>query len=139
MAAGLSAFMFFWFRAEGSAWHACLKRPGFTPPDVVSIIGWASVFALMAFVAQRQICRSNIPARNRLAVAAALIPLWSYAMYARHSVLPGFLLLVCILVADLCAMRQTRQGDRLSSVLILIAMVWVAYQAVISYAVYMMN
>jgi tryptophan-rich sensory protein len=128
-------------------WYAGLRKPGFSPPNVVFGPAWAVLYALMALAFWRILILPEPEGRQGIRKAAiglflaqlALNVLWPWAFFAAHSPVLGLIDIVpqTLLVGATLALFW--RLDRLAGLCLLPLLLWVGYAAALNFAIWRLN
>jgi tryptophan-rich sensory protein len=126
-----------------SEWYNELNKPAWTPPNAVFAPVWTALYVTMALAAWLAWHRGRLaptaPPLLLFFLQLALTALWAAFFFAHQQ--PGLaffeiLLLWCALLATLVSFWRI---ERLAGVLLVPALVWVAFAAALNYAIWRMN
>jgi benzodiazapine receptor len=126
-------------------WYAGLAKPPFNPPNWLFAPVWTTLFALMALAAFR-VWRLPAGTASRTQtllayhVQLALNMLWSCAFFGLNSPAVGLLVIALLLAAMIWTMRCfAGLGDRLSVVLFVLYLAWVAFASLLNASIWWLN
>ncbi len=126
-------------------WYAGLAKPPFNPPNWLFAPVWTTLFALMALAAFR-VWRLPAGTASRTQtllayhVQLALNMLWSCAFFGLNSPAVGLFVIALLLAAMIWTMRCfAGLGDRLSVVLFVPYLAWVAFASLLNASIWWLN
>ncbi len=125
-------------------WYQGLVKPGFNPPDWVFAPVWTALYALMACAAWRLLgVPRGTPGR---AAALGLFHLqlslnagWPFLFFALKSPLLALVEIVPQFLAIAACIRQGRRVDPVAAACLVPLAAWVAFAAVLTFAVWRLN
>jgi tryptophan-rich sensory protein len=123
------------------SWYQGLAKPAFNPPDWVFGPVW-SVLYLMIAVAGWRAWRRGVVARPALlayAVQLALNLSWSFVFFGARLIGPALLVIAALLVAIVVNAMLFWRLDRLAGALLVPYAAWVAFAAVLNFALWRLN
>jgi len=124
-------------------WYASLKKPWFSPPNVVFAPVWTTLYILMG-VALFLIWRSP---RNRtrdtgIALFAAQLVVnvtWTFAFFGLQNTLFGVLTIVPLWILIAVTIYQFYKVDKWASYLLVPYLAWVSIATALNASVYLLN
>ena len=124
-------------------WYAGLAKPSFTPPDWLFAPVWTSLYAMMAFAFWR-VLRAHKTVQRRTAIFLFALVLilnaaWSWMFFGAQSPLLGLVNIAPQLVIIGVTIAVFWRMDRAASLLLLPLAMWVAYAAVLNFAIWRLN
>lgn len=124
-------------------WYASLLKPEWTPPNWVFGPVWFVLYTLMGIAAwlvwrQGGLFRTKLPIIF-FVVQLLLNVLWSYLFFGLRSPMFAFAEIVVLWLAILATTIAFWQANRLSGLLMLPTLVWVAYAGTLNFYIWRMN
>lgn len=134
-AAGATGVMF-----RPGDWYAGLRKPGFTPPNIVFPIAWTTIYLCIAIAAARV---AYLPGSG-LALALwglqiALNTLWTPVFFGLHRMRAGLVIIGLLWLTVLAATLAFWRLDTLAGVLFLPYLAWGGLAAALNAAVIRLN
>ncbi|EDZ99059.1 TspO and MBR like protein [Burkholderia sp. H160] len=122
------------------AWYAGLQKPAFNPPNWVFPPVWTVLYVLMAFSAWRVWKRNGLTAAIVLwAVQLLFNAAWMWLFFGLHRPEMGLIDILILLVLIVTLTYMFWRRDRLAGILLVPYVAWVAYAALLNYALWQMN
>lgn len=136
IAGGLS---YLWNDAQ-SPWYLSLKKPAFTPPDLVFGIAWSVLYVLIA-VDLFLLLEAGAGPRTvyPLVLTLMLGALWNFAFFGRQNAAAGVIVLAIETATCMYTILQSYRSKPLYGLLLLPWLLWQAFALVLNYAIYMVN
>ena len=126
-----------------TTWYQALEKPAFNPPDWLFPIVWTTLFAMIAVAGWRVWRRAPIAATGRaLAVYAVQLGLnlgWSVLFFGFQRIGLALAEIVVLLLAIAANTVLFWRIDRWAGALLVPYLVWVAYAAVLTAALWLLN
>ncbi len=124
-------------------WYQTLEKPAFNPPDWVFPVVWTTLFAMIA-VAGWRAWRSAPLAATRLALAVYAVQLalnigWSVLFFGLQRIGLALIEILVLLPAIAANALLFRRLDRWAGALLIPYLLWVAYAAVLTAALWVLN
>lgn len=126
------------------SWYPTLKKPFFTPPNLVFPIAWTLLFALMA-VAFWRILRAKSPLNERKGAIVLFLGQmvlnmgWSYAFFTRQSPALGLVVVGLLLVGIALTIRAFLRIDRAAGYALYPYFAWGCFAALLNGAILALN
>jgi translocator protein len=122
------------------AWYADLQKPAFNPPNWIFPPVWTVLYVLMAVSAWRVWKRDGLTAAIVLWVVQLLFnAAWMWLFFGLHRPGIGLIDILILLVLIVMLTFVFWRRDRLAGVLLVPYVVWVAYAALLNYALWQLN
>lgn len=133
-----------WFTFQSlETWYAELKKPGFQPPDWVFGPVWTTLYFLMAVAAWLVWrARSRAPALYPLMLFAMQLSLnvaWSYCFFYLRRPELALAAIIVLWLAIAATLLAFLQSSRAAGWLLVPYLLWVAFAAVLTYAIWTLN
>jgi tryptophan-rich sensory protein len=126
--------------AAPGVWHAGLTKPAFAPPPSLFTAFWAASYLLIAIVGWR-VSRSNFFswAMGLWWLQLLLNLIWLPTVFAAHLVGLAFMEILFLLAAVASFIAAVWSSDRVSALLLLPYVIWIAFVAVLNGWIFAMN
>ena len=129
---------------ELATWYAGLQKPDLTPPSWIFAPVWTVLFILMGISLYLIIDAGLKNPEVKVALVLFLFQLalnvgWSFFFFGRHSTFYGFLAIVLLWAILLCTIIQVFRISFPAALLLLPALVWITFAAVLNYLIMTMN
>lgn len=122
------------------AWYADLQKPFFNPPNWIFGPVWTLLYLGIAYVGWRQWQQAGSAALQRLwAGQMALNFLWSPAFFALQMPVLALLIILTLLAVLVIFVRRAWHTDRISAVIFLPYLAWVAFATALNTAIVLLN
>jgi tryptophan-rich sensory protein len=122
------------------AWYASLQKPGFNPPNWVFPPAWTVLYVLMAIAAWRVWKRDGSSSAIVLWVVQLLFnAAWMWLFFGLHRPDLALADIVMLLILIVALTFVFWRRDRLAGVLLVPYVAWVAFAAVLNYALWQLN
>jgi tryptophan-rich sensory protein len=125
------------------AWYPALVKPFFTPPDGVFPPVWITLFTLMGFAAWRVWRRVGWvaagPALTIFALQLALNLGWSFLFFGMRWIGAALVEIIVLRAAILWTLMRFARIDRIRAALLVPYLLWVAFAAVLTAAIWLDN
>lgn len=132
-----------WATFPNLPWHAGLIKPSFNPPNWLFGPVWTTLYALMAFAVWRIWRLPSSPARRTALILfylqLALNFAWSWMFFYAHSPLLGLIDIVPQFLLIVATINAFRPLDRTATWAMVPLAAWVAFAAVLNYAIWSLN
>lgn len=137
---GLSAFL----TRKGTAAFKLVKKPPFTPPDIVFPIVWTILFTLMGISAYIVYIKPAAKTLKSSALTVYAIQLavnffWSIIFFNLSAYLFAFVWIILLLVWIICMIYAFRKVSKAAAFLQIPYMLWVILAAYLNMGVYILN
>lgn len=125
-------------------WYPALKKPFFTPPNIVFPLVWTFLYALMVLAFWR-ILRARPetgPRWQAIMVFLAQLVLnigWSWAFFGRQSPILGLAVIGALLIAVVLTIRLFQRIDRPAGWSLYPYLAWVCFAGLLNGAIAVMN
>ena len=129
---------------ELATWYAGLQKPELTPPSWIFAPVWTVLFILMGISLYLIIDAGLKNPEVKVALVLFILQLalnvgWSFFFFGRHSTFYGFLAIVLLWTILLCTIIQIFRISFPAALLLLPALVWITFVAVLNYLIMTMN
>jgi tryptophan-rich sensory protein len=129
---------------EIPTWYAGLQKPDLTPPSWIFGPVWTLLYIFMGLSLYLIIQSGLKNPEVRVALALFILQLvlnigWSFFFFARHSTFYGLLAIILLWAILLCTIIQVFRISFGAAVLLLPALVWITFAAVLNYQIMMLN
>ncbi len=129
---------------EFTTWYASLQKPDLTPPSWIFAPVWTVLFILMGISLYLIIDAGLKNPEVKVALVLFLFQLvlnvgWSFFFFGRHSTFYGFLAIILLWAILLCTIIQVFRISFPAALLLLPALVWITFAAVLNYLIMTMN
>jgi len=129
---------------EIPTWYASLQKTDLTPPSWVFGPVWTVLYIFMGLSLYLIIQSGLKNPEVRVALALFMLQLvlnigWSFFFFARHSTFYGLLAIILLWAILLCTIIQVFRISFGAAVLLLPALVWITFAAVLNYQIMMLN
>lgn len=136
----LGGGLFVGFTNQPGDWYETLQKPFFNPPDWVFGPVWTVLYVLIAIAGARIFAR----ARRSVAMAAWWAQLvlnfaWTPAFFTLHRPDIAMAVIALLFVSTLAFIAATWRRDRLSALIFVPYLLWVAYASALNLALWRMN
>jgi len=133
-----------WITAQTvGSWYQALHKPSFNPPDWVFAPVWSSLYLAIAIAGWRVWRRAGIAgapaAMACYALQLALNLAWSFLFFGRRMIGAALAEIMALLVAILLTAALFRPIDRLAAWLLAPYAAWVAFAALLNFALWRAN
>ncbi|MGF6964061.1 benzodiazapine receptor [Paraburkholderia sp. WC7.3g] len=117
-----------------------MQKPAFNPPNWVFPPVWTVLYVLMAFSAWRVWKRDGLTAAIVLWVVQLLFnAAWMWLFFGLHRPEAGLVEILILLVLIVMLTYVFWRRDRLAGILLVPYVAWVAYAALVNYALWQLN
>nr|WP_255699907.1 TspO/MBR family protein [Jiella avicenniae] len=124
---------------ETGGWYAALQKPGFNPPDWVFAPVWGTLYILIGLAGWR-IWRAGIaPAQRLWWLQLALNFVWPPVFFAAHALGAAMIVILALDAAVVAFLAATWRAERVSALLFLPYLAWVAYASLLNAALWWLN
>ncbi len=125
-------------------WYAGLVKPAFNPPNWVFAPVWTTLYVLMAFALWRVLRLRRKTSARRLGLSLFFVQLalnaaWSWMFFGAHSPALGLVNLVPQLAVISATVIVFLRLDFVAAVALMPLAVWVAFAAVLNFAIWSLN
>jgi tryptophan-rich sensory protein len=125
-------------------WYTTIHKPWFTPPNWVFPVAWTLLFTMMGAAFWRILRRAPETPGRRAAVALFVVQLvfnagWSAAFFGAHSPFYGLVVIAPFFALIVATTLAFRKIDHLAAWLLVPYIAWVAFAAVLTFAIWRMN
>jgi benzodiazapine receptor len=124
-----------------ATWYQQLHKPPFNPPDWLFAPVWTALYIAMAVAAWR-VWRRNSGTRPAMALFAAQLALnlgWSILFFGMRQIGLALIEIVVLFIAIASTAFAFAKADRAAAVLLLPYLAWVAFAAVLNFAIWHLN
>ncbi len=123
-------------------WYRALRKPWFTPPDIVFPIAWSVLYLMIAvagWYAWKAEGEGRLPALVFWGSQLVLNAVWSYIFFGRREM--GFALVIIVAMAlfILAFIIAAWPLDPRASLLFVPYLIWVSFAAFLNYTILRMN
>ena len=124
---------------ETGGWYADLAKPSFNPPDWVFAPVWGTLYIFIGFAGWR-VWRSGLGAAQKLWwLQLALNFAWPPVFFSAHMLGAALIVILALDVAVVAFMAATWRTERISALLFLPYLAWVAYASLLNAALWWLN
>lgn len=121
-----------------------LKKPFFTPPNIVFPIVWTILYILMGIAAYRIFMRNKQGSNDDGGYFFYLIQLmvnflWSFIFFTFRLYGISFILLIVLLILILITFVKFIKIDKIAALLLIPYLIWVSYAGVLNLFIWMLN
>ncbi len=121
-------------------WYQALAKPAFNPPNWIFAPVWSILYVIIGIVGARLFLWHRHTAAMRLWVAQMLFNfLWSPLFFGMQDVSSALIVIVALLVAVAGVIVASWNRDRISALLFLPYLAWVAFATVLNGSIFLMN
>lgn len=121
-------------------WYAGLAKPSFNPPSWVFVPVWTGLYMMIAIAGWRTFMRDRLGLPMKLWVVQMLLNwAWTPIFFGLHLLWPAFAVILVLAVAILGYIFATWRSDRLSSLLMLPYIAWVAFASLLNLSLAWLN
>jgi translocator protein len=126
-----------------ATWYDTLRKPGWTPPDIVFPVAWSLIFVtigIAAWLVWRTAERGEARLPLTLFFAQLVINvLWSFCFFGQRSPLLGLVCLGALAVAVVLTTLAFYRVSRPAGWLFLPYLLWLGYAGALNFAIWQMN
>jgi translocator protein len=130
-------------RFKPGDWYASLAKPSWNPPNAIFAPVWLTLYVLMAAAAWLVWRKAGFAgagvALGLFAVQLVLNAIWSLLFFGRHRIGAALLDILALLVALEAVVLLFWRIDGLAGALMLPCFIWVAFAALLNYALWRLN
>ncbi|WAP67080.1 TspO/MBR family protein [Jiella pelagia] len=124
---------------ETGGWYADLAKPSFNPPDWVFAPVWGTLYIFIGFAGWR-VWRSGLGAAHKLWwLQLALNFAWPPVFFSAHTLGAALIVILALDAAVVAFMAATWRTERISALLFLPYLAWVAYASLLNAALWWLN
>lgn len=121
-----------------------LKKPVFTPPDIVFPIAWTILYLFMGIAAYRIYMNNKQGKKDNNAyfyylIQLALNFLWSIVFFNLRLYGVSFILIIVLLVLIIITTVKFFKIDKIAGILMVPYILWVSYASLLTYFIWMYN
>lgn len=121
-------------------WFAALRKPFFQPPNWLFAPVWTILYVLIGIAGARVYSLSNAAALQGVWIVQMVLNfLWSPAFFAAEAPRIALFIIVLMLLAILAFLWLARGRDRMSFLLFLPYLAWVAFATLLNAAIVWLN
>jgi benzodiazapine receptor len=124
-------------------WYASLKKPWFTPPNVVFGPIWTTLYVLMGLalflVWRTQRDRTRDAGIALFAAQLAVNVIWTFSFFGLESTLNGVFTIVPLWILIAATIYQFYKVDKWASYLLVPYIVWVSIATALNVSIYLLN
>lgn len=127
----------------GNPWFDALIKPAIMPPGWAFGVAWTALYIMMG-LAIALVWSSEMSRRRGLAIGLFIVQLalnlaWSPVFFAMHQILPGFVLILTILVLAIATAIAFWQIRPIAGLLLLPYLGWLAFAANLNWQFHLLN
>ena len=126
-----------------AGWYDTLRKPGWTPPDIVFPVAWSLIFVtigIAAWLVWRTAERGDARLPLTLFFAQLVINvLWSFSFFGQRNPLLGLVCLGALAVAVALTTLAFYRVSRPAGWLFLPYLLWLGYAAALNFAIWQLN
>ena len=125
-------------------WYVQIRKPWFTPPNLVFPIAWTLLFALMAFSFWRILRHVDAGDLRRQAILAFLVQIlfnigWSFTFFGARNPGAGVIVATGLVLAVATMVLTFRKLDTLAAWLQIPYLCWVSFALFLTIAIWRLN
>ncbi|WP_077962694.1 TspO/MBR family protein [Ensifer adhaerens] len=121
-------------------WYQSLAKPAFNPPDWIFAPVWSILYVMIGIVGARMFLDLRHTAAMRLWLAQMIFNfLWSPLFFGMQDIASALIVIIALLIAVAGFVVASWQRDRLSALLFLPYLAWVAFATVLNGSIFLMN
>lgn len=121
-------------------WYQSLNKPFFNPPNWIFGPVWTTLYVLIGLSGARTWLRAAGSANMQLWFGQmALNFLWSPAFFGAESTILGLIVIIPLLLSIIAFIRMSWAPDRLSALLFLPYLAWVAFATLLNLSLFLLN
>jgi translocator protein len=124
-------------------WYEGLKKPGFSPPNLLFGPAWALLYALMAIAIWRILQSPEGPLKSIALILfflqLALNAAWPWMFFAGHNPFAGLLNIVPQLLLIVATIAVFAQIDAVAALCLAPLALWVAFASALNFAIWRRN
>ncbi|MGO4619271.1 TspO/MBR family protein [Ensifer sp. 2YAB10] len=121
-------------------WYQSLAKPAFNPPNWVFAPVWSILYVIIGIVGARMFLDHRRTAAMRLWLAQMILNfLWSPLFFGMQDISSALIVIIALLIAVAGFAIASWRQDRISALLFLPYLAWVAFATVLNSAILLMN
>ncbi len=121
-------------------WYQSLAKPAFNPPNWVFAPVWSILYVMIGIVGARMFLDHRRTTAMRLWLAQMILNfLWSPLFFGMQDISSALIVIIALLIGVAGFVIASWRQDRISALLFLPYLAWVAYAAVLNSAILLMN
>ncbi|NVD37449.1 tryptophan-rich sensory protein [Ensifer sp. HO-A22] len=121
-------------------WYQALAKPAFNPPNWIFAPVWSILYVIIGFVGARLFLDHRRSAAMRLWLAQMILNfLWSPLFFGMQNVSSALIVIIALLIAVAGVIVASWNRDRVSTLLFLPYLAWVAFATVLNGSIFLMN
>ncbi|MBP1871181.1 tryptophan-rich sensory protein [Ensifer adhaerens] len=121
-------------------WYQALAKPAFNPPNWIFAPVWSILYVIIGFVGARLFLDHRRSAAMRLWLAQMILNfLWSPLFFSLQDVSSALIVIIALLIAVAGVIVASWNRDRVSALLFLPYLAWVAFATVLNGSIFLMN
>jgi tryptophan-rich sensory protein len=126
-----------------ASWYASLRKPDWTPPDIVFPVAWSLIFLAIG-IAAWLVWKSAERGEARLPLTLffgqlAINVLWSFSFFGQRNPFLGLVCLAALVVAVALTTIAFSRVSRAAGWLFLPYLLWLGYAGALNLAIWRMN
>ncbi len=121
-------------------WYRSLAKPAFNPPDWIFAPVWSILYVMIGVVGARMFLDHRRSAAMRLWLAQMILNvLWSPLFFGMQDIASALIVIIALVIAVAGFVVASWQRDRISALLFLPYLAWVAFATALNSAILLMN
>ncbi|MDQ0318668.1 tryptophan-rich sensory protein [Pararhizobium capsulatum DSM 1112] len=121
-------------------WYQSLAKPAFNPPNWIFGPVWTLLYVIIGFVGARSFLHHRHSPMMRLWVAQMIFNFaWSPLFFGLQEIALALIVILALLVSLALFLAVTYGRDRLSFLLFLPYLAWVAFASLLNLSIFLMN
>ncbi|MBK5565718.1 TspO/MBR family protein [Ensifer sp. SSB1] len=121
-------------------WYQSLAKPAFNPPNWVFAPVWSILYVMIGIVGARMFLDHRRTTAMRLWLAQMILNfLWSPLFFGMQDISSALIVIIALLIGVAGFVIASWRQDRISALLFLPYLAWVAFATVLNSAILLMN
>jgi tryptophan-rich sensory protein len=121
-------------------WYQSLKKPTFNPPNWIFAPVWSVLYVMIGIAGARMFLDHRRSAAMRLWLAQMIFNfLWSPLFFGMQDIASALIVIIALLIAVITFVVASWQRDRISALLLLPYLAWVAFATMLNGSIFLMN
>ncbi|WDZ76842.1 tryptophan-rich sensory protein [Ensifer adhaerens] len=121
-------------------WYQSLAKPAFNPPDWIFAPVWSILYVMIGIAGARMFLDHRRAAAMRLWLAQMMLNLlWSPLFFGIKDISSALIVIIALLIAIAGFVVASWQRDRVSALLFLPYLAWVAFATALNSSILLMN
>ncbi|GAA0787148.1 TspO/MBR family protein [Hathewaya limosa] len=139
-----TGFLSYIFTKSSMVLYEKLKKPSFTPPDIIFFIVWTVLFILMGLALYRILKLKDEGKNIKKAVLLFSIQLvlnflWSIIFFRKRLIFMAFLELILLVIFIILTIIEFFKKDKIAGILLIPYVLWCIFAGVLNYFVWFLN